>query len=665
MIKLNLTAPFGRWTGGAALALALLGGCGGGGGGGASTPPPPPPPASNTAPTASFVLSGAIEAGGAGADASAYAWAELALDAAGSKDAEGDPISFKWTIVSKPAASAAALDNDTAARQVLTPDAAGTWVLRVRVSDSRGLFTEKNATLLVRANARPLPAISLAVSYPGQSSTRPVQALSIGAAVVLDAAGSTDADGDAVSTAWTLLEKPAASGASLVGEGQSTRLVADVAGLFKVRARGTDARGAWSDTVYVFDAANRPPALENLVVKASFAGPSSSAASVAANVGDAIVLDGSTSVDADGDPVQVGWSMLEKPSNSTSEVNYAGAQVGRLVLDVAGVYKVRARGTDPHGAYSDRVYVVEAVNHAPSTVVIASSAPGSVPSGTSTLSTSTGYLVALNGSASSDTEAGAVSVTWKLLSKPAASGVTLSSASRSFAQFTPDLLGDYVVELSATDSAGAVSTFLTTVKAVNQRPLAAITSNTSPLARPSAPAIRLPAQTLMTLRGSGSVDADGDPLSYAWSITSKPAGSAAAPSATDSVNIQVNFDLSGTYVVRLRVADAQGGSSEQSVTVEVGNCAPVVVLLPAQLDAFTRDPVASSAALSFDEEGDALSFHWVLESRPAGSVAAIAAPNGAALAFTPDLAGTYVAAVTVSDGTSSSVGYVTIRVVAH
>jgi hypothetical protein len=118
-------------------------------------------------------------------------------------------------------------------------------------------------------------------------------------------------------------------------------------------------------------------------------------------------------------------------------------------------------------------------------------------------------------------------------------------------------------------------------------------------------------------------------------------------------------------VVRLRVADAQGGSSEQSVTVEVGNYAPVVVLAPARLDAVAGAPVASSAALSYDEEGDALSFHWVLESHPAGSAAAIVAPFGAALAFTPDLAGTYVAAVTVSDGTSSSVGYVTISVVAH
>ena len=58
--------------------------------------------------------------------------------------------------------------------------------------------------------------------------------------------------------------------------------------------------------------------------------------------------------------------------------------------------------------------------------------------------------------------------------------------------------------------------------------------------------------TLVTLNGSGSSDANGDPLTYSWSL-SKPAGSAAVLSSTTSVSPTFTVDLAGTYVAQLIV----------------------------------------------------------------------------------------------------------------
>jgi hypothetical protein len=67
--------------------------------------------------------------------------------------------------------------------------------------------------------------------------------------------------------------------------------------------------------------------------------------------------------------------------------------------------------------------------------------------------------------------------------------------------------------------------------------------------------------------------------------------------------------------------------------------------------------ICSTAALngsgSSDAEGDALTFNWSLVTAPAGSLAEISGASSANASFMPDVPGTYVASLTVSDGTAS------------
>ena len=311
-------------------------------------------------------------------------------------------------------------------------------------------------------------------------------------------------------------------------------------------------------------------------------------------------------------------------------------KTGHLVFDVPGNYLVVARGTGPVGAYSETTYVFNAANRAPQTVVLSTVTPEAGAGGVSAIAAATGYVVSLNGTTCSDPDGSALTYAWTLSSKPAGSAAVVSNASASVTQVTPNVLGDYVVKMSVTDGGGgATSSHVTTISVKNRRPLAAITSNASPVALPTGPTVRLPVNTLTTLRGTASADADGDVLTYAWSISSKPATSAAALSAGSGSTVQITADVSGSYVVQLRVTDSGGAFSEQLMIMEVGNYAPVAVADKNRMTLLSGSVATASAALSFDEDGDALTYVWAIDARPAGSVATIAAPAAAALSFTP------------------------------
>lgn len=538
----------------AALSLGLLAACGGGSGGAAT----PAPAAVNGAPRATILLAGQLSAGSGNADATTFAGSEVLLNGSSSTDPDGDSMSFKWSIVSKPGGSALALGPDGAVQLTIKPDLAGTYVVNLRVTDNRGAFTDKQVTILVNANAAPVTAVVVSASYSAVPATAATRSVTIGAAILLDGSGSRDADGDPVTTSWTMSARPAASHAGLVTAGATARFSADVAGTYKVTARGTDPSGAYSETTYPFEAAGKPP--ETIVMA--------------------------------------------------------------TITNAAGV------------------------------------------PGFATVQASVGYLVSLSGAASTDPDGGVLSYRWTLLSKPAGSAAVLSTASGVISQVAPDVLGDYLVELVATDPSGATGTFRTTVSVNNRRPLAAISSNATPVALATGPTLRLPVNTTLTLRGTTSFDADGDALTYAWTLSGKPAGSAAALSAASGATVQMTTDLAGSYQVRLRVTDPSGAYSEQMLTIDSGNNAPVAALDKTRLSVLAGAALTATGALSYDEDGDALSYVWAIDARPAGSRALIAAPANAQLAFTPDLAGTYVASLTVSDGKSASVAYLTIKALA-
>ncbi len=145
----------------------------------------------------------------------------IILDAANSTDADSDALSYTWTLVSKPSSSRRS-SSDIADTDDPSPtfvvDAEGTFSFNVRVSDGSSY---DDATVDVDVVDRTSNSDPVASAGDDQSSAETSACVTNGYTVVcpdcddatfaLSAAASTDADGDALTYAWTYTASPAVS----------------------------------------------------------------------------------------------------------------------------------------------------------------------------------------------------------------------------------------------------------------------------------------------------------------------------------------------------------------------------------------------------------------------------------------------------------------------
>lgn len=183
----------------------------------------------------------------------------------------------------------------------------------------------------------------------------------------------------------------------------------------------------------------------------------------------------------------------------------------------------------------------------------------------------TGTTVTLDGTASSDADGDSLTFSWAFSSIPVGSAATLSGANTSTPTFTPDVAGVYVVRLVVNDGTVDSAPALVTVTVSSTD--GGVPGNAVPVAD-AGPAQSVFVGALVTLDGSASSDADGDPLTYSWAFTSKPVGSAATLSGSATVAPSFTPDLPGAYVVRLIVSDGQAASLPATVTITATALAP-------------------------------------------------------------------------------------------
>ena len=355
----------------------------------------------------------------------------------------------------------------------------------------------------------------------------------------------------------------------------------------------------------------------------------------AVNVGQTAILNGSGSTDPNGDPLTYAWSFVSRPAGSVAALSNVAAVQPTFVADVAGSYTVQLIVNDGQ------------VNSPPDTVVVTAAPAQNLPPVANAgpdQAVNVGQTATLNGSGSTDPNGDPLTYAWSFVSRPAGSVAALSNVAAVQPTFVVDVAGSYTVQLIVND--GQVNSPPDTVLVT--------TGNLPPVANAGLDQAVNVGQTA-TLNGSGSTDPNGDPLTYAWSFVSRPAGSVAALSNVAAVQPTFVADVAGSYTVQLIVNDGQVNSPPDTVvvTAAAGNLAPVANAGPDQA-VTVGTTVTLDGSGSSDPQGQALTYRWFFVSQPAGSAATLGNPTTANPTFTPVWAGSYVVGLVVNDGVLSS-----------
>lgn len=545
----------------------------------------------------------------------------VTLDGTNSTDANRDPLSYRWVMMSKPSTSAAVLANPTSAKPTFLADVLGTYVITLIVNDGKVDSTTVATTVTVSsANVAP-------VANAGTN-----QNVVLGP-VTLDGSASTDANGDTLTYSWTLLNKPTDSAAVLTGATTAKpTFTADKAG------------------IYVFSLVVNDGKLSSAPVTVSITAAAANVAPVA-NAGTnqnvvlgTVTLDGSTSSDANGDKLTYKWTLISKPANSSATLTGDTTAKPTFVADRVGIYVASLIVND--GKLDSTVVT---------TTVTAATANVAPVANAGALQSVVLGLVTLDGSGSTDANGDTLTYSWTLLAKPVGSSASLSDSTSAKPTFTADLVGVYVASLVVSDGRLSSSIVTTTVTAS--------VANVAPVANAGAFQNVVTGQSV-TVSGAGSTDANGDILTYKWAMVSKPVDSTATLANATTVTPSFTADKNGTYVLSLQVNDGKLDSNISYITITAGaaNVAPVANAGLART-VTTGSVVTLDGTGSSDANGDVLIYNWVLTYKPPNSTATLDNSQAAQPKFTATHSGVYVATLVVSDGRLSS-NQVTIAITA-
>ena len=472
------------------------------------------------------------------------------------------------------------------------------------------------------------PVITPTQNTPPVADAGNDQTVTVGELVTLDGSGSSDADGDMLSYAWSFLNVPLGSSATLSDPGAvMPTFTADIQGEYVIQLVVNDGQAdSVPDEVIVVTVPGNSPPVAN-------AGPDQTVL-----LGTTVQLDGSASTDVDGDTLTFAWTIAHAPQGSTAALSDVTAVNPTFVADLPGDYVVELIVDDgTHGSFPDTVRI--------STANIPPTADAG-PDQTVALAD----LVQLDGSGSSDSDGDSLTFSWSLASVPTGSTTVLGNPGTRSPTFVADVAGTFVVQLIVNDGLAdsAPDTVIVT------------TSNTRPVANAGADQTVSQGETVQ-LDGSGSFDADGDSLLFAWSFGSAPGDSSAEFSDPGVMNPTFEADVDGLFVVQLIVNDGELDSDPDTATITVEvvpNTAPDAVDDTATIDedlAIDIDVLANDA----DEDGDPLTIDSI--TQPGNGTALL---MGDLVRYTPaaDFNGTDSFTYTVSDGTDTATALVTVTV---
>lgn len=377
------------------------------------------------------------------------------------------------------------------------------------------------------------------------------------------------------------------------------------------------------------------------------------------SVGSFVTLNGVNSINSRGTGLTYAWT-LKPPPGSQAALSNSSIVNPTFTVDVGGIYEATLVVSDGSlASASDMV------------LVLANGTPAANPG--LDMNAFVNRPVVLDGSGSKDTDGDPLKFQWSITSKPSRSISQLYDANTVAPTFTPDLPGDYSVQLIVNDSKTSSPPAKVSITASTKPPPTVDVGVPAPFQK----FVRLNTETI-SLNGSAShTNPPGEPLAHLWTI--QPQGN--APPVTlnlttpSTATFSPKMDTAGTYVATLVVTepnhpDSAKNTATQSVTITIGPLARLDIYKESVsavnlLSSCTLSPCApvsvqSGTIVQFDGSGSSvqpLTYQWTSPSNLNGGTTAT--PS-----FTPGSPGQYTVSLTVTDGgTNTDTKSVTLNAV--
>ncbi len=520
----------------------------------------------------------------------AEAGVAVTLDASTSSDPDGQVLSFVWTQTAGPAVE---LRTDGATAHFVVPPEHTDLTFRVVVSDG-----ELDAPAATSLHVRNSPPEAVA-SGPNE----PVAGTSM---VHLDASLSSDRNDDRLTYRWVQMDGPAVNLDDAESETPSFAAPRERSTL-RWRVDVSDGRTDASAAVVVTVANNAPAAVAR--------------AETEVESGTVVDLDGTDSYDNDWDALRFRWSQIDgiraTLSNPTAPRPHITVPAGPTEL----VYELVV-----NDGY---------VDSAPTIVRLSVDNALPLADAGADVDSAGGAQVVLDGTASEDPEGAQLTYAWRQLDGDA---VELADATSATPSFVAPARATLVFELVVRDGRVDSEPDQVVVNVDNARPIA--DAGEGQTAWDGA---------VIVLDGSGSSDADGDEIAFAWRQVE---GTPVVVTGADRVRPWFTAPAGRDRLVfELVVSDALSDSEAQRVQVLTNNTAPIA-------DAGRDQQVAGGTVVSLDgsasrdTDRDALRYEWVQEW---GEPVQLAGLGGPGPVFTaPHGSSTLVFALVVDDGLATS-----------
>lgn len=566
------------------------------------------------------------------------------------------PYRWSWTLLSRPAGSAATLES-TAAAPSFVPDVPGSYQISAQVTDALGntsalVFT----TLTTSACGRNPVVASIAPAGSPQVPALAGSPLSLSATV-------SDADNSCVdprfhvtlAQQWSVLTAPAGAHATLSSTSAgATQFTGDLPGTYVVGLVGTASNGVKSalvaDSILVGACGANPPSVISVSASASRPQPGANF-SLTANVFD------QDNAGGPGCPNQnqtftYAWRAVSTPAGASLDTSTTGKTLS-FTPGAAGTYLIEVVATDSTGRSSAPFRTSVSTGACGPTLGVVN-VVGSLQTGV-TLGTSLQQL-----SDACVMGGGTPNFFWSLASRPFTSSAGFVDPTLASNSFTPDVPGSYDVRVTVTDSGGFSSSAdaVVQVGGCSAPPAVAINAPRTfdPVAGEVTPRLDRGDSVALSATVSGAAcGASAPSYSYTWALIGLPPGSASQLTDPHAANPSFVADVAnGTWQISLLVTDAVGNATTQFAAVTTSGCGaqkpqPVVSAAPPNPNTFassvltvtnpTADPEA--ACLPRFRTALPLSFAWSVASKPSGAPDPTFAASAASATLTPKFPGAY------------------------